>query len=1192
VEKIRNFSSLSLCSVAALLFFAGGLSGETIHWSSPARGGDTHFSNPVNWNKGKVPQRGDTAVFDSTADGSAACNLDSDPTICAIIFRDNYTSLFDFNGHFLTISGDVADFRSNGEIDGAHNRGGIIFAGSALQHFLPGKAHFPCIIIQGTDSQTVICHGVGMLADTLILNGGTLFCGEGLVHLCGEIRGKGGSLDFGSSSINVFGAGIFLSRSQSVSARTGALIFTGSDSQHIELPRDTTTIHAMIQNCGTGCVLGKSGLSLKIDSLTIKSGFLTIADSQCLTVGALAVTRGGLKIPKSGCFIVQKSADLSGLDTGGIQGRLGFSGEAVTLVPRAGVRIPAISLVRGKVILAGRGCDVDELQLSNTSLPCTLSLGSHLTNTVRRIFANTGSVIDFGTSTLRFEGDTLDFSLCGIVAGQLYDGAISFSGTKPQVFVPNKIAGYPSIVQNGTGGTTVCKNGFTCRRLTILSGMLHCGTGLSHTITNLFRARGGGVDFGSSTVNAAADTIDLTGVNTVVPGSGTLSFIGAMGTQIFMPNQNVLLPDLAKSQNGTVRVTGALRAKKFWMSAGTFDPGDARCELSGFSAKGGTLITGRDSMIITGNANFSGLSDLVAGKAPVVVRTSGDNPVISFSSTVQTIGHLVLSARPSPEGAAKIIAGKGIHRASRLTFQWNRSADSAIFDFRQNNAGLVAEDSVDVRPENSGIDKGAILMGNGSWTFSGDVVLRNYACDSSTVIFNRRNGRQTINAPQPFNNIMHSGSGALVLSGALLCRNFTQSSGILDFRGSSLSAENDVSLLHGPASSIAVSPFSWKISAGRNTFLSGSPDSPLAIGSASACTLSAGRSLTVRYGVLKHCAAVLTKGTAYNSSDSGDNDNWSFINKPLPINISATNISFGSRSVGTENDTIATLSNLCGDTVIILSIQQVGAAFRHSIEGARILPRHSVNDTILYSPNDAGPDSGSIIYITNAESSPDTIVLRGTGRGPRLHRSCDTISFGTVSGIKPLLRTIVFKNTGTDTLQLSQNMQPADENFSLDSAFWASPLHACAPQDSCIDTVRFFPKKTGFFSAFLMVKSNCRVACDTVLITARSIVGVQDDQKPVFIPKEFAFQEVATLEKSVVFKYCLPATSKVTLEIYDAIGRFLERPVESIQGPAEYQYTWDASHLSRGIYFCRLKVTDLAGSENRFFKTIRVVFSK
>jgi hypothetical protein len=66
----------------------------------------------------------------------------------------------------------------------------------------------------------------------------------------------------------------------------------------------------------------------------------------------------------------------------------------------------------------------------------------------------------------------------------------------------------------------------------------------------------------------------------------------------------------------------------------------------------------------------------------------------------------------------------------------------------------------------------------------------------------------------------------------------------------------------------------------------------------------------------------------------------------------------------------------------------------------------------------------------------------------------------------------------------------------------------------------------------------------------------------------------------------------VTLEIYDAIGRILERPIESVFGPSEYNFTWNASHLSRGIYFCRLRATDESGLENKFVKTLRVVFSK
>jgi hypothetical protein len=1181
-----------------LLLFAGSLSGDTIRWSSPSSGGDTRFSNPSNWNKGKAPQNGDTVIFDPIAGGSAACVLDIDATIGAIVFKNDYSSLFDFNGHFLAISGNFADFRSAGEIDGVHNSGGIQFSGSPVQHFFPGKAHFPCIIVNGKAPDSIICQEIGILTDTLILNGGTLYCGDGLTHLCGEIRGNNGSLDLGSSTISVSGAGVFLSQLKSVSARSGTLVCTGPGSQIIELPADTMTVHAFIQNCSAGCVIeSKSGPGIcHIDSLAIQSGPLSLADSQCLTVGTLCIVHGGIQMPKSGCIIVQKLADLSGLDTavGDIQGTLAFSGESAVLVPKAAARIASLSLLQGKVIIAGSGCNADEIHLSNASQPCTLSLGAHLTHSFRSIVANAGSVIDFGTSTLQFEGDTLDFSRCGVAAyrsvtDRSNDGAVFFSGTNPHAFIPNKTATYPSIVQNGPGGTTVCKNGFSCGRLTVLSGTFNLGKGLSHTVTDLLRAEGGFLDFGSSTLNASADTVDLTGVNDLAAGSGALSFTGATGVQLFMPRRNVLHPDITKSRNGTVRLSGALRAKNFRISAGAFDPGASRCEFTSFSAKGGTLITGSDSMIISGNADFSGLSDLLPGRAPVVVRASGNNSFVLFSSTSHTIGRLVLSLMPPPGRDARIIAGKGIHHVSRLTFQWNRSGGSAIFDFRQNNAGMAAEDSVDVRPENSGIDKGAILMGSGAWTFSGDVVLTNQVCDSSTVTFCRQDARQTVALSRPLNNVIHSGNGVLALGSPLLCRNFTQSGGIIDFKGSSIVAANDFSLLSGSGLSIAASSLSWKIVAGRNAFLSGGPDSPLAVGSAVPCTLVAAGSITVRYSALKHCAAILTKGTAYNSADSGGNSNWAFITRPLPVALSARDISFGNVLVGSSRDTIVTLSNICGDTVTIFMVSQAGAVFTNGIGSHKIPPHGLINDTILYAPDNAGPDSGRIIFLSNSESSPDTVLLHGSGRGPRLHHSTDTVSFGAVVLLKSMVRTVVLKNTGTDTMLVSQSIQSTGRSADFDSVFSVSRPRACAPGDSFTDTIRFSPAKEGLFSAFLIMKTNCPVPYDTIMIIASGSAGVSDDQTPA-APGSFSFQEISTTGKSVLFKYAIPFSSKVALEIYDAIGRFLERPIESVFGPSEYQFVWDASHLSRGIYFCRMKATDGSGSENRFVKTIRVIF--
>jgi hypothetical protein len=1173
-------------------------------------------------------------------------------------------------------------------LDSAQLQGAVVFAGKkGVMSFEP-KANSPI------DSLSLVSGNLqvngGFDADAVHLGGANLPCtlslGSRTVHTVRAfVVEPGAVINFESSTLRFSGSILDFSDAGALVPQTGSIEFIGNAPQTF-IPKAGQTHPSIIQNGSGGTKLSRN--SLMAGNLIISSGAFDLGglsatvDSLRGNGGALSDT---LKFGVSDTSILRTKGAVS-LDELTIQGtvRIAFAGTRQDFRPNPAVSYKKIvqENTTGTRVLCAKntGLSVDKLVFRSGTLDCGACFPFRVAIAVRKIVASGGAIV-FGNSTIRYTGDTADLSRLAVSSQPADTGGLIFTGENPQLFIPNPASLYPAVIQNAPAGLSLQGGGLSCRRFILLSGTLHCGTGLSHAVATTFRVQGGGLDFGSSTLRLGADTVDLGRAGALVSTGGTLSFCGESGTQVFLPKPSALHPNITKINGGTLMLSGALRAKKFWISGGTFDLGANKCELDGFSAAGGTLRTGPDSLIVTGNAQFSELSALSDSGGTIVVRAAGASPVVYFSSVKQRIGHLVLSAVPSNSRSAKIIAGPGTHLARRLTFRWDRCGDSAVFDFRQNAAAMAVADSAEVMPAGDGADKGCIYMGNAVWTFGGTFALTNYARDASTVAFRGAAGTQTVSAPLPLADVILDNAGTLRLASNVACRNFTLSAGALDFNGHAISAENNFTVATVSGRFLA-SPQQWKMSCGKNALLCGSLARPLAVGG-TVCTLDVAGSLIARYAIIKNCHAVGKQGTAYNSADSSRNTNWTFSNKPAaPQNASARRangevllswnrngdqdflryliyggtspdrlirldsslaasdtfrtvtglingktyrfrisvldsagyesdyseevsatpdssvlwikeklVSFGKTAVGKTGDTVIRIDNNCADTLALTSALRRGRAFGHGKDTVKILPNHAFFDTLRFSPKTIGTDSAIIVYAGIAGQDPDTVRLLGVGGGARLQLKSDTVAFGTVATAVPVVRLIARKNTGNDTLKIAQVSREGESDMFTDSTLVFSSFPDLAPGDSCVDTVLFRPKRPGSGALFVLLKSNCITPSDTlVVIAAASLSAARPDMSD--LPKDFFFGEAGISGRSVVFKYSLPTASRVTIEVYNAIGQAIERPLESVQKADDYLFTWDAAHLSRGIYFCRFKASDQGGADNNCVKTIRVVFSK
>jgi hypothetical protein len=109
--------------------------------------------------------------------------------------------------------------------------------------------------------------------------------------------------------------------------------------------------------------------------------------------------------------------------------------------------------------------------------------------------------------------------------------------------------------------------------------------------------------------------------------------------------------------------------------------------------------------------------------------------------------------------------------------------------------------------------------------------------------------------------------------------------------------------------------------------------------------------------------------------------------------------------------------------------------------------------------------------------------------------------------------------------------------------------------------------------------------------SAKMMFGVttlkKETEETSIIPKEYKlyqnypnpFNPVTTI------KYQLPANSKVTLTIYDILGKEVTKLVDKEQEAGKYQITFDAKRYASGVYICRI----IAGD---FVKTIKMSLVK
>ncbi|MHB8843085.1 MAG: T9SS type A sorting domain-containing protein, partial [Candidatus Aquicultor sp.] len=73
---------------------------------------------------------------------------------------------------------------------------------------------------------------------------------------------------------------------------------------------------------------------------------------------------------------------------------------------------------------------------------------------------------------------------------------------------------------------------------------------------------------------------------------------------------------------------------------------------------------------------------------------------------------------------------------------------------------------------------------------------------------------------------------------------------------------------------------------------------------------------------------------------------------------------------------------------------------------------------------------------------------------------------------------------------------------------------------------------------------------------------------------------------STTIEYSLSATSKVKLEVYDLLGRLVERIADKVESAGTKRIVWSAKNLSGGMYIIKMAAVDGNGGSYMSFKKL------
>jgi hypothetical protein len=941
-----------------VMYNAGAVGGGTINCDAPFYNLTFNSTGDKTWTvTGAGIHINNTLTIQSGTLNLGAGTVDS----CGAFIATGGT--LNFGSSILKVAGSSVDFSAIGSI--VPGTGKLEFCHSVVQAFIPKVGvTFPEIVQNGMVSTSLSnrldAAGITVLKGTFILN--TSRTGGNIGFICGSV----GSLDFNNDSINV--SDIVDLSALAVNPGTGILRFVnntpktfvpkngGPNPRLIKAGTGTTTIGAnylvgprLELKSGT-FALGPGGIfAHQVDTLRISGGSLDFQTCtlsvKCDTIDfqPLAVLTPGtgtlrfmginpqVFIPKSsssvnpviwhtGTGLLKLSTytlTANGFIHQAYAGPFDFNGQNIDIVNSGNLIInhspnpPTITGLGGRTItIAGKGKLTGEAGydlLLNPGTAWTISTGDSLVaDFVNLANCNAGNKPGIATNSVN-GANNANWTF----VKQWTGGGDMNWGTASNWSPASLPTDQDSLVFTGSGTCYVNIPRDTVKAITF-SGYAGSFYFMSDTLTVLTHA-----DFRGTT-------------GSVDSGYGALKFIGSGASTLKGPRGYPrVLPTIFRQGTGTVTVLDTIKAKSIIVSGGVFDFGTSGAqdtvyhelainggtvnlgtnnaiEVQALSGTG-TLQSGIDTLIIAGNADFSGLSTFTPGTGTVVIRSENMKRSI-FSPGTKTFNNLVLWNKGVATSFDTIEVGGGNFTVGgNLVFRHNKGSTTNTSVWRFDGGGnpaVTINGNVSLEEMAGSIPASpSLFMGTGTWTFKKNVFLPIGAGTGqySTIVFSGTTTQACstwmVSPADSLGIIQHTSNGTLRLAGFLRCRSFYQTAGTLDFSLYNMATSGDFTVTNGTGGSFS-NLDGRTLTIGGNASISGTSASlvNLDAGTYYYFTMNAGKTLNADWAKIRYSQVSGITGVATNSRSMGYNSGW---------NISGMNLAW----TGSSNSSWKTAAN-------------------------------------------------------------------------------------------------------------------------------------------------------------------------------------------------------------------------------------------------------------------------------------------
>jgi hypothetical protein len=195
------------------------------------------------------------------------------------------------------------------------------------------------------------------------------------------------------------------------------------------------------------------------------------------------------------------------------------------------------------------------------------------------------------------------------------------------------------------------------------------------------------------------------------------------------------------------------------------------------------------------------------------------------------------------------------------------------------------------------------------------------------------------------------------------------------------------------------------------------------------------------------------------------------------FSVNRRSVGFGNVPVGSPSRDSVVVTNAGAATLTISSVTSSNGAFAVSPPGASIATAASAKFYITFTPANTTGQTGNVVFIHNASSSPDTVAVSGTGILPGFALNRRIVPFGLVVLGQNRLDSVTVSDTGKAPLVIGSVT-------SSNGAFTVNPTSAAIqPSQSRQFYLTFAPANTAPQSGIVVFSHNAPGLHDTVAVS-------------------------------------------------------------------------------------------------------------